>query len=481
MTLKRKAIDGLVWSFIENFLKQLVLFSIGIVLARLLSPEEFGLIGISTIFITLSKTFIDGGFSQALIRKQDCTDEDYSTVFYINLCMGSFLALILYLSAGLISQFFKQPPVLEIIEVLSVLLLINALTIIQRTQMIKKINFKMQAKISVTSELTGGVLAIGMALSGWGVWSLVLKQITTHSIETFLLWLQGNWRPKLTFSKSSFTELFGFGSKLLAANILNTLFKNIYLIVIGRYFSAAHLGYFTRAQQFNDLPSQNINNIIQRVTYPVLSSLQDNPKKLKDVYRKILSATMLITFPLMIGLASIAEPLIMVLLGEKWSQSIIYLQLLTFIGACYPLNSLNLNILKVAGRSDIFLILEVIKKILIIPAVIVGINYGIESMILAMWGVTIIALIINSYWTGKFLNYNLINQLRDILPALSISSIMGTLVFILGKQLGEATIIGLLLQIVAGLIIMITLTELFKLKSYIELKKIIAEKIIRKK
>lgn len=478
--LKQKTISGLLWSFIDNFAQSFLTFIIGIILARLLSPKEFGLIGMITIFIAVSESFINSGFSQALIRKKDCTDIDLSTVFYFNLAVGIFFSGILILTAPFIGSFFKEPQLKELIRVLSLVLVIDALTLVQRTTLTRRIDFKLQTKVSIISNILSGATGIIMAYLGAGVWSLVVKTLSQRGINSFLLWLWNRWRPKPVFSKESFKELFSFGSKLLASGLIDTIYRNIYYLVIGKFFSAQELGYYTRANNFKDLPSKNINGIISRVSYPVLAQLQDDQVKLKAGYKKLIKNTMFISFILMTGMAAIAEPMIIAFIGEKWRPSIIYLQMLCFVGALYPLHALNLNMLNVKGRSDLFLNLEIIKKILAIPTIIIGIIWGIRIMILGMWINSLIAYYLNSYYSGRLINYSMKEQVQDIFPGFLLALFMGVLVFFSGWILPVNYMPKLVIQLLLGVIIVLSLGELFKFGPYIEIKEIITTKVFRK-
>jgi len=389
-SLKQKTLTGLTWSFIDSFANQSVQFVVGIILARILSPREFGLVGMLTIFIAVSQSLIDSGFSSALIRKKNCTDIDYSTVFYFNLLIGLFFYLILFALADSISSFFNEPQLKILLRVLGLGLLLGSFGIIQSTILTKNINFKLQAKVSLITSVSSGIVAIAMALNGFGVWSLVALTLSRIGFNSLFLWIYAKWKPLWVFSKQSFKELFSFGSKLLISGLLDTTFRNIYYLVIGKYFSAADLGFYTRANQFSAFPSQNINTIIERVSYPVLSEIQNDKIRLKNIYRKQIRSTMLLTFVLMMGLAAVAKPMILTLIGEKWLPSVIYLQMLCFVGMFYPLHALNLNMLKVQGRSDLFLRLEIIKKVLAIPTIIIGIIWGIKVMIAGIMFTTFI-------------------------------------------------------------------------------------------
>lgn len=477
MSLHEKTVTGVLWSIVENFSSQGINFVIGIILARLLLPEHYGLLAMIIVFIAISRSFLDSGFSQALIRKRDCTIADYSTVFFFNLMIGVVMAILLFSSAALISGFFDEPELINIVKVMSVLLIIDSIGLVQRTILIKNIDFKLQTKISIISDIVSGIVAIVMAYRGFGVWSLVVRQILSSSLTTLLLWNWNKWTPSLIFSISSLKELFSFGSKLLLSGLLYTFFQNIYLFVIGKYFSSADLGFYTRADQFKNLPSQNINNVIQRVTYPVLAQLQDDIPRLKDNYRKIIRSTMFITLTLMFGLAAVSEDLILSLLGEKWLQSVIYLQLLVFVGMFYPLHSLNLNMLKVQGKSGKFLQLEIIKKTFAIPVILAGIFYGIEWMIIGMIINSIISYFLNSFWSGKLIGYSTIDQLKDLTPSFLLSITMGGMVFFVGKYLPFISVVNLLIQIALGGLFILLYCEISRFRDYIFLKEIIVQRI----
>ncbi|MBP7223211.1 MAG: MOP flippase family protein [Sedimentibacter sp.] len=483
MSLKQKTVSGLLWSFVDTFAGQGLTFIVGIILARILSPREFGLIGMITIFIAVSESFINSGFSSALIRKKDCTNIDFSTVFYFNLAAGILFFLILFFTAPFIAGFFDEPQLKPIVQVLGIVLIIDSLTLIQRTILTKRIDFKLQTRISVIASLGSGVIAIVMAYKGFGVWSLVAQRIAKESLNSIFLWLWNRWKPLLVFSKQSFKELFGFGSKLLASGLIDTIYQNIYYLIIGKYFSAQELGYYTRADGFQRIPSQSLNGVIGRVSYPVLASIQDDKPRLKNNYQKLIRSTMFITFILMLGMAAISEPMIITLIGEKWRPSIIYLQMLCFVGMMYPLHALNLNMLQVSGRSDLFLRLEVIKKILAIPTIVIGVLWGIKIMILGMMVNTLIAYYLNSYWSGRFIGYSVKQQVVDILPSFGLALTMAIFVYILGLFLPFSYLWVLIIQFIAGALFILLFCEITRFRDYLFVKEIVIEKLkdIRKK
>lgn len=476
-TLKSKTVTGLLWSFIDRFSQQGITFIVGIILARLLTPKEFGLIGMITIFIAISESFIDSGFSQALIRKKDCTEKDYSTVFYFNLAVGLLFFFILFFSAPAIATFFEEPKLTMLVRVLGSVLIIDSFTIIQRTTLTKRINFKLQTKVSIIASLLSGAVGITMAYMGYGVWSLVAKTLAQRFFNSLLLWYWNYWKPQLVFCIKSFKELFSFGSRLLLSGLINTIYQNIYYLVIGKYFSAQELGFYTRAEQFKNLPSSNINGIISRVSYPVLSQMQDNPAKLKAGYKKIIKSTMFITFILMMGMAAMAEPMIITLIGEKWRTSVEYLQLLCFVGIFYPLSALNLNMLNVKGRSDLFLRLEIIKKIIALPTIIIGIYFGINIMILGMIFISLLAYYLNSYWSGKLINYPMREQIADILPSFLFAIGVGLATFVLGTIIPLSYLPLLAVQILFFCSLVLLLCEVIKFEAYIDIKGIVVTQI----
>lgn len=471
--LKTKAINGFFWNSINNFAGLGVQFIVGIILARILSPREFGLIGMLTIFIAISQTFIDSGFTSALIRKKDCTQKDYSTVFYFNLGIGILAYTILFISASGISNFFNQPQLEIILKVLGIGLVINALSIIQSTILTKEINFKTQTKVTIIASLGSGSIAIIMAIYDYGIWSIVALTLGRYALNSMLLWGLSKWRPTLEFSKKSFNELFSFGGKLLLSSLIDTAYRNVYLVIIGKYFSAQELGFYTRADQFQKLPSQTIISVINKVSYPVLSNLQNDNPILKKSFRTILRSTMFIVFILLLGLAVVAKPFVLTLVGEKWLPSVIYLQLLCFVGVIYPINILNLNILNVKGRSDIVLRLEVIKKIIAIPIIAVGIMIGIKAMIVGMIIEASLQVFLHAYWSGKLIGYDALSQLKDILPSFMLAVVINGFVFMLSLLNLDSNSLTLFIQIISGITLTILICEIINFKDYKYIKNVI--------
>lgn len=428
-SLKHKTLKGTIWSSIERFSVQGVQFIVMIIMARILTPEDYGLVGMLTIFIAISQSLIDSGFSQALIRKRDRRQIDNSTVFYFNIAIGAILYLVLFFSAPLIANFYHEPQLIPITRVISLSVFINSLVVVQRALLTVEIDFKTQTKASFTAVISSGIIGIWMVYAGYGVWAIVTQQLVNLSVNALLLWILSHWRPSLEYSWTSFRELFNFGSKLAGAGILDTLYKNIYLIIIGKIFKASDLGYYTRAQQFSEFPSSNLTGIIQRVTFPVLCSIQEDNERLKNVYRRFLRLSAFLIFPLMIGLAAVAHPLVILLLKEQWAFTAILLQILCFNMMWYPIHAINLNLLQVKGRSDLFLKLEVYKKIIGVTVLCVTVPMGLVAMCVGSVLSSLIALIINTYYTGKLIQVGFFSQMKDLMPTLFYSLSMGIVVY----------------------------------------------------
>lgn len=471
-SLKNKTINGVGWSFADNIANQGISFLVSLVLARILSPEEYGLIGIILIFIAVFNSIVDSGFSNALIRKKNVKDIDYNTVFIVNMGLSMLLFAILFLSSPLIALFFSQPKLKPLTQVMGLILFINAFAIIQRTILVKEVDFKTQTKISLISSISSGIIGIGMAEYGFGVWSLVGQQLSRQGLNTIFLWIYNSWRPKIEFSICSFKELFGFGWKLLVSGLIDTIWKEIYQIVIGKCYTAASLGQYTRSQQFSTIFSSNITSVVQRVSYPILSSIQDDKKRLKEAYRKVIQLTMLITFVCMLTLAAIAKPMIIVLIGEQWLPCVPMLQIICLSMMLYPLHAINLNMLQVQGRSDLFLKLEIIKKCIGIGPILLGIFVNIYCMLIGSVVSGLFCYYLNARYSGPFLNYSISQQIKDILPSFIIALLVSLIVYAF-SFLPVSSFIILPIQLIAVAITTIALCEITKRTEYFELKNIV--------
>lgn len=467
------------WSAIDNVVRFGVTFLVGIVLARLLSPDDYGLIGIIGIFTAVCTALINGGMGSALIRKKVATGDDYNTVFIANNCVSVVLYAVIFLCAPLIADFFHREELVALTRVASLGMIIGALGMVQQTRLTKRIDFKTQTKITLVASIVSGVIGIAMALIGFGVWALVAQHLTSQIICTLLLWFYNKWIPGLSFSKDSFHELFGFGWKMMLSHLLETIWKELYQVVVGKFYSPATLGQYTRAKQFSTLFSSNLTSVIQRVTYPVLSNIQDDKERMVSAYRRIIKVTMFVTAISMFFLGAISEPLLYCLIGSKWHEASVYLPLICISGSLYPLHAINLNMLQVQGRSDLFLGLEVIKKIIGLAPLTVCIIWGILPMLYVNLLTGSIAFFLNSYYSGKLIGYSSWMQVKDIAPSYAVAIAMALSVFFL-KYLPVSFWVILPMQLVLGLFVFFIICNATKMREFKELKTMAAT-YLRKK
>ncbi len=472
MSIKDRTISGVKWSIIDNVANAGITFLVGLVLARLLSPEQFGIIGIATIFINLFNTITIGGLDMALIRKHDTTDEDYNTTFYSNLLFSVILTAILCLCSPFLSSFFNEPVLTTLLPVMSIILIINATASIQRTLLIKQINFKTQAVISLCASITGGVIAIAMAIYGFGVWSLVAQQLIRQGLVSLLLWIKSTWKPALQFSVASFKDLFGFSWKVLTANVINSLFRDAFLAVIGKVHTSQSLGQYNRADQFKSIFTDNISQIVQKVSMPVMSEIQDNPTRLKNIFRKIIIYTALISFSFGLLMIAIAKPMILLLIGEKWLPAVKYLQIMCLYAVIAPITILNANLLNLFKRSDIYLKIEILKKGLFSLVIVSGVFFSIETMLWCAVGYYILDYIITSIYSKRLIGYGIINQITDLLPILLIAALISAATWTITLlNLPNAAILAL--QLKAAALLYFAAYKTFKFTEANELKEII--------
>ncbi|MBO5627653.1 MAG: lipopolysaccharide biosynthesis protein [Aeriscardovia sp.] len=468
-SLKDKTVKGVGWSAIDNIVGHSVTFIVSLVLARILSPEHYGLIGIIAIFTAVCQTLINAGFTTALIRKKDATEDDYNTVFIVNLAMSLILYTVIFLCAPLIADFFHRYELVDLTRVSSLSMIIGALALVQQTRLTKRIDFKSQTKITIAASVISGIIGIVMALLGFGVWALVAQSLSSQVIRTSLLWVVNKWVPSLRFSSKSFHELFGFGWKMMLSSIIDTVWKELYQVVVGRFYSPATLGQYTRAKSFSQLLSSNLTSIIQRVTYPVLSNIQDDKERMVRAYRKMIKITMFITAVSTFFLGAVSEPLIYCLIGPKWHEASVYLPLICISASTYPLHAINLNMLQVQGRSDLFLGLEIIKKTIALGPLMIGAFVGILPMLCTNIITSIIAYFLNSHYSGKLLGYSSWMQIKDIAPSYGIAMLLALSVYFL-KFFPVTYWIVLPLQLVLGAIAFFALCNITKREEYIEIK-----------
>ena len=411
-----KTKKGLQWSAIERILTQGIQLLITLFLARLLGPNAFGLVGMLAVFIAIANVFVDSGFTSALIRKTDRCNSDFVTAFYYNITVSALCYLVLYVSAPYVAHFYQQNELQSLLRVLGLAVFINAFTLIPRVKLNVMMDFKTQAKVSIVSVVISGTTAILLALNGFGVWVLVTQTLLNASCNTLLYNLLAPWLPSGKVSKQSFNYLFGYGSKLLLSGLLDVTYNNLYQIIIGKKFSPAVVGQFSQANQLASVPASTLTGIIQRVSFPMFSQLQEDPIKLGNAYQLTLKMAATVIFPLIIGLGLIAEPLLTSLLGSQWQPAAALLAVLCLGYMLYPIHAINLNLLQVTGRSDLFFKLEVLKKIIGVAILLLSIPYGVLAMAIGLSITSYIALLLNTYYTAKLTHISQWQQCKDIAP-----------------------------------------------------------------
>ena len=416
-SLKQRTSKGVLWTFIDVVVRYGITFLVSIVLARLLSPVEYGLIGILTIFINLFNVIVDGGFTNAIIRKQAAKHIDYCTVFYTNIAISIALCISLYICAGPIASFFQQPDLRPLTQVMSFVVIINAFAIVPKAKLTKEINFKSQTTIAVIAAIASGIIGVVLAYLGYGVWALVWQQLSCQIINTVGLWIVVKWMPTLNFSTDSFKSLWDYGWKLLVSGVLGSLWTELYQIVIGKCYSTDSLGLYTRASQFSSLCSNNISTIIQKVSFPVLIKIQDDASRLKEIYKRIIKVTMLVTFVLLFGMAACSKSMIYVLIGEQWLECAPMLQILCVSMAFIPLHGINTIAIQVVGRSDITLKLNIYKCIVNTIPLIIGVYTNIYWMLASSILTNLICYFLNVIYLSKLINYTFVEQVKDITPS----------------------------------------------------------------
>lgn len=471
-SIKQQTFNGIGWSSIERFSLQGVSFVVQLILARLLTPSDYGIIGMLAIFMQLAQVLIDSGFANALIRKQNCTQRDYSTVFYYNLAFSVSIYILFFFVAPFVANFYHMPTIIPVMRWISLTLIFNSLSIIPKTILIKDIDFKKQTLISFTSALISGTIGIVSAFLGIGVWALVAQQISL-SVCIFVMYIfVVRWTPLLVFDKNVFKELFNFGSKLLLSSIIGTIYKNLYTLFIGKKFSATDLGYYTRAEHFAMFPSNNIGNIITRVAYPIFAKVQNDNNRLRTYYQQMIRYSSFIIFPLMIGLCATSKPFILFFLTEKWLGIVVILQILCIDWMLDHITLLNLNLLYVKGRSDLALRLEFIKKIIAITILIISLRWGLIGVCWGRVAYSIIATVMNTYYTKKLIQLSFLQQMKDILPFLLVSIVMGISVRLCIAFI-STPVLQLFVGILIGGIIYVGLSLIFFRNILIELKSLI--------
>ena len=416
--LKQKAISGARWGFIENLSSLAVTFVVAFILQRwFLSPHEFGLVGHLAIFIAISISFIDNGFSAAIIKKPEPSRHDLSTTFVTNLVISLVCFGILQVAAPYVASYFDEPQLKALLRVLSLVLIINAVSIIQRVLLVKAVDFRSLTKCSVSASVVSGIVGIWMAFRGYGVWSLVGQQISRQLVNTLMLWIVGSWKVSLVFSRRSFRELFSYGSNVLFTGLLDTVFKNIYFPVIGKGFGTDVLGQYTGAEKYSNVTSNNLSQVVQRVSFPVLSKVQDDIPRLKNAFRTILKVVMTVSVMMSFCLSVLSYPFIVGLVGERWAQAAHILSIICIAGAFFPAHYRYQNILQVRGKMKLYLAMDILKKVLMAVSIVIGIVF--KDLDILLWGLvaaSVLTFVIYAYCSGRVIGYTPLEQLKDLLP-----------------------------------------------------------------
>ena len=467
--LKDKTIKGTFWSAADSFLGSGVMFLVGIVLARLLSPEEYGLIGIVLIFTNVLSGFVDCGFSNSLIRKPNVTDDDYNTLFYFNLASSILMFVLLYAGAPWFALFFERAELVELIRGMDLILIIQALTIVQNTRLSRNVDFKTKTKASFISSVGSGAVGIGLAFCGFGVWSLVGQQLSRQFIYSGCLWVFNRWKPSLIFNMESLRYMWGFGWKLLLSGLIDRIWLELKKVVVSKYYSPATLGQFSKSGEYAKIFSSNFTAIIQRVTYPVLAQVQEDKARMVNAYRRVIKTTMFVTVVCMFFLGAIADPLIYCLIGPKWHIAATFLPFICIYRSMYPLHAINLNMLQVQGRTDIFLYIEIVKKIILLGPLFIGVFFDIYWMLVCSIFTSLISYFLNSYYSGKSLGYTSLMQLKDVAPSYGIGLFIALSVYFF-KYLPFSYWVVLPMQIAIGICLFFVLCEVIHFPEYIELK-----------
>ncbi len=462
---KNKVVKNFMWRLFERIGAQGVTFIVSVILARLLDPAVYGTIALVTVFTTIMQVFVDSGLGNALIQKKSADDLDFSTVFYFNIAVCVILYVLMYMAAPYIAAFYKISELTPLVRVLSITLIISGVKNVQQAYVSKHMLFKKFFFATLGGTIGAAILGIFMAYRGYGVWALVAQNIFNMTLDTIILWITVKWRPKRMFSFERLSILFSFGIKLLISSLIDTIYKDLRALVIGKMYTTEDLAFYNKGQQFPNLIVTNINTSIDSVLLPAMSQEQDNVERVKSMTRRSISISSYIMWPLMIGLAVCAEPLVSLVLTDKWLPCVFFLRIYCITYAFYPIHTANLNAIKAMGRSDLFLILEILKKSIGFVLLLVTMRISVEAMAYSLLVNSFASQIINSWPNRKLLGYSYLEQMKDILPYIFASIMMGAVVWYIPHLL-ENRIIILAVQVLAGVIVYLLISVLFHLESY---------------
>lgn len=440
MSLKKQSLLGIFWTLIDMFLIRGVLIITGLILARILGPKEFGLVGMISIFISIGVVLVDSGLSSSLIRTKNNTDNDYSTVFFTNIFFSLLIYFLIFFSAPYIADFYNQDILIDIIRVYCLIFILTAFGAVHLAILNKDLDFKKITLFNVPSTIIGIAVGLGCAYFNYGIWSFIFMNLTIKIVFVIILWFKSKWKPSLVFSKERFFFHFNYGYKLLLSTLLNKIFINIYHVIIGKTYSLNTLGYYERSVTLNGYSNDIITGIVKKVTFPLLSKIQENKQQITNVYKKILKLSFYVAAPAMLILASLAKPLFVLVLGDDWLPAVPFFQILCIASILYPNHSFNLNVLKVYGRSDLFLRLEIYKKIIIIFLILITFRFGVIGLVWSSVFSSIIGMYINTYYSNKYISYKYIEQLKDMLKPLILSVLASLISLLLIYFLSEINI-----------------------------------------
>lgn len=475
-TLRTKTKKGLYWSFFNQFSTYAMQFVVGIIMARLLTPSDYGITAIPAIFMTVATVFIESGFNSALVRKQNLTDKDLTTAFLYCISIGVVMYLLLFACAPIIANIYKIPVLTPLIRITALSFLWAPLNTPQRVILQRELNFKTIAKISISANIISGIIGIGAAYLGYGLWALVVSTLASSLLNFIIMWCVVKWLPREGWSRDSFRYLWGYGNKLVVTNLINTLYANVGPLILGKYGGTNELGYYNRAKGYAALPSWNIVGVLTQVTFPVLSKLQDNNELLSLNYRKMIRVSAYIVFPIMLLLAALAKPLVITLITEKWEPCILLLQILCVVFMWQPIQILNLNVLQVKGRTDLSLKLELIKKPISLTIILIGLlKFGVVGFCVADFVSSMFALVINTHYTGKIIHVGYWRQMGDIIPILIMSLVMFGLVILINSFIPEY-ILQIIVGGIVGVISYLGLSIIFKFEELKEVKYLLSRK-----
>ena len=476
---KEKVFSNLIWRFLERSGAQLVALIVSVVLARILSPEDYGTIALITVFINILNVFVDSGLGSALIQKKDADNTDFSTVFYTNVIFCIALYILMFVISPFLAEFYSRPELVPIIRVLSITILVSGVKNIQQAYVSRTLQFRKFFFSTLAGTIIAAVAGIWMAYHGFGVWALVAQQVTNLFIDTIILWITVKWRPEFVFSFKRLKSLFSYGWKLLVSALLDTFYTNLYNLVIGKKYSANDLAFYTKGELFPKAAVGNINNAIDSVLLPTMSSEQDNKERVKQMTRRAIKTSTFCIAPLMMGLAGCSQNVISVLLTDKWLPAAPYLVIFCITYMFYPIHTSNLNAIKAMGRSDLFLKLEVAKKIVGLSVLFCTMWFGVKVMAYSLLFVSVTSQIINTWPNKKLLGYGYLDQLKDIFPGIIMAVVMGIIVSF-GVYIPVVKGVQLIIQVAVGIAVYILGSKLFRLDSFYYIENILVKKFLHK-